>query len=158
MTAPNSSCCSTAATAPKEVVLEKQPSAKNGIMSFLSTLLIILIPKCPFCIAAYTGAFMLFFDIDNKTLFPYFQHAKPVLGIIILLLIAFNYNPKKSKVALAIVSVALSLLLASTYLQIYILPDGLVYIGFFFAAWYNGNFRYFYRYIKSLKWFQTASA
>ncbi|MEN0051805.1 MAG: hypothetical protein AAF806_32365 [Bacteroidota bacterium] len=87
MTAQNSSCCSTVAAPPKEIVIEKQPSAKSGIMSVLSTVLIILIPKCPFCIAAYTGAFMLFFDIDNKTLFPYFQHAKPILGIIILLLI-----------------------------------------------------------------------
>ena len=139
------SCCHT-----QEVVqVSKAPSFKSGLMSFLSTALIIILPKCPFCIAAYSGAILMFFDIEIAALQPVADHGKPVLGLIIIALIAFNYNVKKSKVALAIAILAMGFLLLSVYGKIHILPEWLIYCGFFFAAWYNGNFKYFYSFLKS---------
>lgn len=91
----------------------------------------------------------MFFDIEITALQPIADHGKPVLGLIIIALIAFNYNVKKSKVALGIAILAIVLLLLSTYGNVHILPEWLIYAGFFFAAWYNGNFRYFYRFLRS---------
>lgn len=138
-------CCNTG----EGVAVKKTSSFKSGFMSFLSTALIIVLPKCPFCIAAYSGAILMFFDIEITALQPIADHGKPVLGLIIIALIAFNYNVKKSKVALGIAILAMVLLLLSTYGNVHILPEWLIYAGFFFAAWYNGNFRYFYRFLKS---------
>ena len=91
----------------------------------------------------------MFFEIENEALVPFFTHAKPVLGIVIIALITFNYNVKKSKVALMISVTALGLLLISTYEHIRLVPDWIIYLAFLFGAWYNGNFRYFYNFLKS---------
>ena len=141
------SCCNKQ----NAVAIEKSPSAKNGFMSFLSTALLILLPKCPFCVAAYSGAILMFLDIENEALIPFFTHAKPVLGVIIIILITLNYNPKKSKVALTVSITALILILLSTYLNISIVPDWVIYIGFLFGAWYNGNFKSFFNFLTSNK-------
>ena len=129
------------------IAIKKEPSFKSGIFSFLSSLLIIILPKCPFCVAAYSGAILMFFDIENKALIPIFFHGKPVLGLIIILLIAFNYNKKKSKIALGVAGLAFVVLLLSTYKNIVLAPDGVIYAAFLFAAWYNGNFKYFYNFL-----------
>ncbi|WP_224491619.1 hypothetical protein [Robertkochia flava] len=147
MKAEKTSCCN----AEKVVAVKKAPSFKSGFMSFLSTALIIIIPKCPFCIAAYAGSLLLFFDIEIMALQPVVDHGKPVLGLIIICLIAFNYNVKKSKVALGIAITAFAILLLATYANIHLLPEWLIYLAFFFAAWYNGNFKYFYSFLKSGK-------
>ena len=138
------SCCN----AEKAVAVKKAPTFKSGFMSFLSTALIIIIPKCPFCIAAYAGSLLLFFDIEIMALQPIVDHGKPVLGLIIIALIAFNYNVKKSKVALGIALAAMTVLLLSTYGKVYIVPEWVIYLAFFFAAWYNGNFKYFYSFLR----------
>jgi len=144
MEAEETSCCH----AEKEMAVKKSPSFKSGVMSFLSTALIIIMPKCPFCIAAYTGSILMFFDIEIAALQPVADHGKPVLGLLIIALIGFNYNVKKSKVALAIAMAAMVLLLLSVYGKVQILPEWAIYLAFFFAAWYNGNFRYFYGFLK----------
>ena len=147
MKSENIPCCNSQ----EAVVLKKAPSFKNGLMSFLSTALIIVMPKCPFCVATYSGALLMFFDIENEALIPFFLHGKPVLGLIIIALIFFNYNAKKSKIALSISISALILLLLSTYGDIRLVLDWIIYAGFLFAAWYNGNFRYFYNFLKTNK-------
>ena len=130
------------------IVLEKVPSKKHGVLSFLSTALIILLPKCPFCIAAYSGAFMMFFDIDNAALAPVFLHLKPLLGLFVLGSVAFNFKGRKSQTAIIVVLSAFILLLLDTYGDISLLPNWMIYVAFFFGAWFNGNFEYFYRFLK----------
>ena len=130
------------------IVLEKAPSKRNGFLSFLSTALIILLPKCPFCIAAYSGAFMMFFEIDNAVLAPIFIHLKPLLGIFVLGSILFNYKGKKSQIAILIVLTAFTFLLLDNYGNKTLLPNWLIYSAFFFGAWFNGNFEYFYRFLR----------
>jgi len=137
-------CCKTKPI----IILGKSPSKKNGFVSFLSTVLLILLPKCPFCIAAYSGAFMMFFDIDNAALVPVFIHLKPLLGLFVLGSILFNYKGKKSQTAIIIVLTALILLLLDSYGNISLLPIWIIYTAFFFGAWFNGNFQYFYRFLQ----------
>ena len=139
-------CCKTKVHSPKKV------EAANGSMSFLSTVLLILIPKCPLCMTAYMSAMVLFFDIEYATLVPVLLHTKPVMGFLIITMILLNRKDKRTLIALTIAGVALTFLVLKTYYAIALLmPDWLIYIAFIFAIWYNVNFQYFYRFIRSRK-------
>lgn len=135
-------CCKT------KLPITKKASAANGSLSFFSTLLLILLPKCPLCMTAYMSALVMFFDIENSTLVPFLLHAKPVMGVVIILMILLNRKDKRTLVSLGIAGLALTFLILKTYYNIALLPDWLLYIAFFFAIWYNGNFQYFYRFIR----------
>lgn len=129
----------------------KTGSGSKGYISFLSTLFLILLPKCPFCVIAYTGAILMFFDIDNAQLTPFLLHAKPVLGVIIVLMILLNNRGRKTLIAAIISVITLSLLILNAYMHIEIIPEWALYTSFVFAIWYNGNFEYFFRYLKIKK-------
>ncbi len=136
-------CCKTKLAAPSKV------SGANGSMSFLSTILLILIPKCPLCLTAYMSAAVLFFDIENAQLVPILFHAKPVMGMMIIFLIILNRKDKRTWISLGIAITALGILVAKTYLNsMPLLPEWTIYTAFIFAIWYNGNFKYFYRFIR----------
>ena len=133
------------------MAIEKKPLKKGGFLSFVSAALIILLPKCPFCIAAYSGAFMMFYEVDSASLAPIFTHLKPLLGLFVLTSILLNFKGRKSKIAVLITAAAFSLLLLEVYLNVHLIPTWIIYLGFFFGAWYNGNFVHFYRFLKSKK-------
>jgi hypothetical protein len=140
-------CCKTKFVAPN-----KKVEAASGSMSFLSTILLILIPKCPLCLTAYMSAMVLFFDIEYATLVPVLLHTKPIMGLLIITMILMNRKDKRTIIALAIAGLALTLLVLKTYFGIALfMPDWIIYISFIFAIWYNGNFQYFYNFIKSRK-------
>lgn len=140
-------CCKTKFVAPS-----KKVDVANGSMSFLSTILLILIPKCPLCLTAYMSAMVLFFDIEYATLVPVLLHTKPFMGLLIITMILLNKKDKRTLIALAIAGLALTFLILKTYFGIALfMPDWIIYIAFIFAIWYNGNFQYFYRFIKSSK-------
>jgi len=140
----NTSCCKNKVHTPKKV------EAANGSMSFISTLLLILIPKCPLCMTAYMSAMVLFFDIEYTTLVPILLHTKPIMGVLIISMILLNRKDNRTIISLALSIAALTILVLKTYYAIALfIPDWIVYIAFIFAIWYNGNFRYFYRFLKS---------
>ena len=147
MAAKETACCKSKPL----LTIEKKPSKKGGFLSFISAALIILLPKCPFCIAAYSGAFMMFYEVDSASLAPIFTHLKPLLGLFVLTSILLNFKGRKSKVAVVITSIAFSLLLLEVYLNFHVIPTWIIYLGFFFGAWYNGNFVHFYRFLKPKK-------
>lgn len=100
---------------------------------------------------AYTGAILMFFDINNSQLSPFLLHAKPILGAIIILMILLNNRGRKTFIATIISGVALVLLVLSSYFYIQIFPEWVLYTSFVFAIWYNGNFEYFFRFIRLKK-------
>ena len=122
-------------------------SSKTGFMSILTTSLMIILPKCPFCIAAYSGALLLFFDVDNMALVPIFTHLKPFLGFSILVLIVLNFKKEKPPLAIALSIIALLLIISSTYMNYTVMPSIYIYLIFLFAACYNGNFKSFYNFL-----------
>ena len=137
-----SKCCKTRLEQPGK------GAGANGSMSLLSTILLILIPKCPLCLTAYMSAMVLFFDIENEQLVPILLHAKPVLGMLILLMILLNFRGRRTMISLGIASIAMVFLLLKTYYATALMPDWLLYTVFFFAIWYNGNFHYFFRFLR----------
>ncbi len=94
---------------------------------------------------------MMFYEVDAASLAPIFTHVKPLLGLLVLTSILLNFKGKKSKIAVSITAGAFALLLMEVYFNIHIVPTWIVYLGFFFGAWYNGNFVHFYRFLKSKK-------
>jgi len=47
------------------------------------------------------------------------------------------------------------LILKTYFATALFVPDWIIYIAFIFAIWYNGNFRYFYQFIKSKRKIST---
>jgi hypothetical protein len=131
----------------KIVTLSNQRD-KSGFLSIISTILLIILPKCPFCIAAYSSALLLFFDIDNVTLIPFLTHLKPFLGTLIWVSIILNYKKEKSPLAITLASIALIALLFNVYWNIFFVSNNYIYLVFLFAAWFNGNFKSFYYYLR----------
>ena len=142
MEAVKSNCCKTKTTS------HKKPGGAGGSMSLLSTMLLILLPKCPLCFAAYLSAMALFFDVENEQLVPILIHAKPLLGVIIIALILFNQRGRRTWIALGLAITAMVFLVVQTYFDTALLPDWIIYTAFFFSIWYNGNFKYFYLFVR----------
>jgi len=139
-------CCKT------KFVSVKKVEAASGSMSFISTILMILIPKCPLCLTAYMSAMVLFFDVEYSTLVPVLLHTKPIMALLIITMILLNRKDKRTYISLGIAGIAFTFLVLKTYFAAaLLLPDWILYIAFIFAIWYNGNFQYFYRFLKSKK-------
>lgn len=136
-------CCNSKITTRKRIA-----KTSNGV-SFLSTLLIILLPKCPLCITAYMGAILLFFDVDYGQIAPFLQHAKPILGVLIITMILLNFKGKRTIISVGIATVAAVFIILKSYFYIDLLEDWILYAGFILAIWYNGNFIHFFRFIKT---------
>lgn len=132
-----------------KIVSSHNQGFKGGFLSIMSTILLIILPKCPFCIAAYSGALLMFFDIDNSALIPFFEHLKPLLGISIWILIILNYKKNKTPVAISLASIALIVLLGDVYWNLTLVNNNYIYLIFLFASWYNGNFKSFYSFLKN---------
>jgi hypothetical protein len=119
---------------------------KSQIASWLPALLIAILPKCPFCIMAYSGAVSM---CSGKMLYPHADATSSYvflgLSIIIILGLLFNRKGKVTWIALGIVAGGISLLVIS---QFYYISEPLFYCAvalLFFGIWFNGSFKYFYR-------------
>jgi len=124
----------------------KKSKGKSAVFPILTGLLIAILPKCPFCIMAYSGAVSL---CSGKMLFPnantYSGYIIVGLSILVLLGILLNFKGKRTWIAAGITFFGMLLLTIS---QFYSISESLYYIAvafLFFGIWYNGSFHYFYR-------------
>lgn len=115
-------------------------------ISWLPAFIIAILPKCPFCIMAYSGAMTL---CSGTTLYPnagtYSSYVAIGLSILVLASIAFNYKGKKTNIAILLSLLGIISLIFSQFILINQLP---YYIGvgfLFFGIWYNGSFSFFYQ-------------
>jgi hypothetical protein len=60
-----------------------------------------------------------------------------------------NRRGKRTQISLGIAATTTLFLVMKTYFGMALaVPDWLLYTAFVFAIWYNGNFQYFYRFIR----------
>ena len=113
--------------------------------SWIPAVLVAVLPKCPFCIMAYTGAMSL---CSGTMLYPNANSwtAYLISGVAVLVLagIAYNQKGKKTWWALALATLGV---LAIAVGQFYLISQTIYYLGaalLFFGIWVNGSFNHFY--------------
>lgn len=118
--------------------------------SLLTGILIALIPKCPYCILAYSSAITMCSGTKLYMQSPGFLSYLPLaLAFLTLLFIVLNNRGKRTIAAAALVGTGSLMMLAC---QFYTFNINHYYIGTFlilFGVWVNASFRYFFR-----KWFK----
>jgi len=119
-------------------------------ISWLPAFIIAILPKCPFCIMAYSGAMSL---CSGRTLYPNAGTSSSYLivglSILVLASIAFNHKGRKTSIAIFLSLLGIISLISSQFIFINQVP---YYIGvglLFFGIWYNGSFSFFYRKYRS---------
>lgn len=119
---------------------------KNPHYPFLSTLLIVLLPKCPFCVMAYTSAITM---CSAKSLTEYVprwaSNISISLALVTLLIVAWNYKGRKTIVACLLIIIGSLIIIQSELhsglLTGYYWGSAMVFAG----VWVNGNFSYVVR-------------
>jgi len=114
--------------------------------SWLPAIVVAILPKCPFCIMAYSGAMTM---CSGKMLYPHADTTASYLTIgialFVLLSMFFNYKGRKTQVALTIAGLGVLMLLLGQFYFISMMNYYLGVLLLFFGIWYNGSFFHFYR-------------
>jgi hypothetical protein len=113
--------------------------------SWVPAVVVAVLPKCPFCIMAYTGAMSL---CSGTMLYPNADSwiSYLILGVAALVLggIALNHKGKKTWLALGLATLGVAALVVG---QFYHISQTIYYLGvvlLFFGIWVNGSFFHFY--------------
>jgi len=114
---------------------------KDSKLSFLSSLLVIIIPKCPFCIMAFSSAMTVcggqsYYMSHNN----WVSFVPLLLAGVVVVMIARNFRDSRTYLALAIAIFSTIMLILSHQL---IISDIYFSIGSFmlvFSVWLNGSF------------------
>jgi len=126
---------------------------KKTSYSWMPALLVAILPKCPFCVMAYSGAISM---CSGNNLYPnaggIMSYITIGLALIVLISFAFNYKGSKTVIAMLIAMVGVALLFIS---QIYTMSSPLYYTAvviLFFGIWFNGSFFHFFnKFLAKLK-------
>lgn len=116
---------------------------KGRSYSWLPAIVVAILPKCPFCIMAYSGAVTMCSGMKYPNAGSWSAYLSLGLAVFVLLGIVLNRRGPKTWVALAIASLGILLLFIS---QFFIISMSSYYLGvmvLFFGIWYNGSFTHF---------------
>jgi len=109
-------------------------------LSWLPTIVIAILPKCPFCVMAYSGAVSL---CSGKTLFPNAGASSiyifSLLCLLVLLSIKLNHRDNRTRMALAVAGFGSMIVIASQY---FLLDKSIFYFGavvIILGTWINGS-------------------
>ena len=124
----------------------QKQKTKKPFFPIITSILIALLPKCPYCILAYSSAITMCRGAKIYSNTPgwtsYFLLA---LAILTLIFVLFNYKGKRTIIAASLVAIGTFSMLGS---QFYTFQITHYYVGtilIFFGVWINANFRFFYR-------------
>ena len=124
---------------------------RSKFFSWLPTFLLIILPKCPFCLMAYSGAISL---CSGKMMYPHADsYSVYIIGLLSILTCAgiiFNYRDKRTNIAIGLALLGVVLILSG---QLWLMSEVAYYIGvlvLIFGIWFNGSFLFVFRkYISS---------
>ena len=123
---------------------------KASSASVLSTFLLIILPKCPFCIMAYSSAITICGGPDMYLMSNNWVSFVPLaLALFINVLLLLNWRGRRTFNALLVSLVGFSLILMTHQL---ILSSGFYNLGamlLFMSIWLNGSFIYLLSRIRS---------
>ncbi len=127
----------------------KKPLAKKAELSIIGGLIVALVPKCPFCIVAFSSAITV---CGGKGLYAVSPTWTPYLavGLALFTLIVtwINFKGKQTMIASLILLTGIMLIVFNEF---YMQAFNTYYLGSFFlmlGVWYNGSFLFFYRKIR----------
>ena len=134
-----------ASCAPDDVGVKREVNP-----GLITTALLVILPKCPFCVLAYSSTLVM---CGKDSVFTDVRHHQSgltiaitaCLSLLVLLSIAFNYRDKRSTWSLLIIAMGSALALWSTAKGG---GEFLYYIGVFTIAlgvWLNGSLMYVWR-------------
>ena len=120
----------------------------RGILSWLPAVAVAVLPKCPFCLMAYSGAVSL---CSGNMLYPnagsIMSYVTIALALVVMGSIVFNQKGTKTWIALLLALAGIAFLVLG---QFYFISSVNYYIGvmlLFFGIWLNGSFlHYYYKY------------
>jgi len=117
----------------------------NGRLSWIPAVLIAILPKCPFCVMAYSGAMSL---CSGRMLYPnaggWSGYVTVGVAALVLISILINRRDGRTHIAALIALLGISLL---AYSQFVVMSSIIYYLAvsiLFFGIWYNGSFLHFY--------------
>lgn len=123
------------------------PTSPNRMAPMLTGILIAILPKCPFCILAYSSAITMCGSAGavETTTAPWVLYVS--LGLILLtcIFLFLNHRGTRTNYAIALVVIGGGFILSNNLLQA---QNLFYYIGSFFllfGVWVNGSFLYVYR-------------
>jgi CHASE2 domain-containing sensor protein len=124
--------------------MEHQAESRRGkLWSGLAGLLIVILPKCPFCILAYSSAVTLCSGTKLYNHSPAWTSWISIgLAGFILLTLLWNYKGSRTLLAIALAFLGSALVLSS---ELYTGELATYYAGavlLLFGIWVNGSFRY----------------
>ena len=123
---------------------------KASSASVLSTFLLIILPKCPFCIMAYSSAITICGGPDMYLMSNNWVSFVPLaLALFINVMLLLNWRGRRTFNALLVSLVGFSLILMTHQL---ILSSGFYNLGamlLFMSIWLNGSFIYLLNKLRS---------
>lgn len=124
----------------------KKLKTKKPVFPIMTSILLAIIPKCPYCILAYSSAITMCSGSKIYTTSPnwtsYFLLALAMLTLVSVLL---NYKGNRTIIATSLITLGTLLMLGC---QLYTFNISHYYLGTFlilFGVWVNASFRFFYR-------------
>ncbi len=129
----------------------KKPLVKKTELSIISGLLFALIPKCPFCIVAFSSAITV---CGGKGLYALSPTWTPFLAVgLAAFTLAITWINNKGKQTIIASLILLTGICLIVFNEFYTQTFNTYYVGccfLIFGVWYNGSFLYFYRKAKHL--------
>lgn len=117
---------------------------KEQKTSFLSALLVIIIPKCPFCIMAYSSAITVCGGQDMYLHSNNWVSYIPIfLALMVNGILLFNYKGRKTVLAIATSLLAFAMILGAHQTIISSEYYNIGSILLLLSIWFNGSFFHF---------------
>jgi len=129
---------------------ESKVKVKGAPSTLFNTLLIAIIPKCPFCMLAYSSAISVCSAKAIVHTRGWASYISISLALITLLIVLYNYKGRRTLIAASIISIATIII---AYSELYSGQVSHYYVGcavLFVGAWTNGSLLFLIRFFKSI--------